>query len=275
MSPRMTQNRSGLVGVLLVAFAILAPYARSQEPLTPLPIPAATSAARADDVDQLVVKRCVLELGSYRDINGLLLIDEKANPTIANVGQLLLVGDFETSSVIADDLARVPVPVEKVSEREWLIKGKGRVFVLAILTGKTSELRRYEITIDSLKPGPGPDPVVPGPDPVTPDPVPTDAFDNIGQRVFGWAQGIPGARKAAPMYARASELLAADQTQTIDSVSLYLVAELSKLVEFEDLLSVRKNINADLQQRWAINPLPRDVLADYYKAISIGLGASQ
>lgn len=169
--------------VVILAF-LAAPTFAYAPPQDVQPVPVAATAAVAEDSDQISVRRCLVGVGDFSEVDGLLLVAEDATPSLANVGHLRLTGQFDTASVLADDTERNPVPVSKVSDREWLIKGSGHVVVVATLATREPfgiEQRRYSITIPSLNPDVEPDdpePIDP-PEPATPSP-----FDGDGIRVL-------------------------------------------------------------------------------------------
>jgi len=122
------------------------------------------------------------------------------------------------------------------------------------------------VTVEVGTPTPEPDPI--------PD-IPEDRFDNIGQRVAVWAAGISGNQQVAAVYAAHADMLRGDPSHSINSVGDSLVHALAALPEAAGFVDVRKNIAADLVQRWSLGGLGRVDLADYYSAIAIGLGGAQ
>lgn len=188
----MKRHRRGvvqmqLIPALLFAFVASSPLLCAPQDGLPVRVPVAESAAVASDSDQIGVRRCLVGVGDFQEVDGLLLVDKDAQPTLANVGHLTLTGQFDTASVLADDSNREPVPVSKVGDREWLIKGSGRVIVVATLATREPfgiEQRRYDITIPSLSVEPV-DPDIP--DPIVPEPSPPSApspFEGEGIRIL-------------------------------------------------------------------------------------------
>jgi len=108
-------------------------------------------------------------------------------------------------------------------------------------------------------------------DEVTPD-VPSDAFDNVGQRVAGWAKGLDGTEKAAKCYRDAVKTLR-EEKLTINSVNAKLLLDLADAVAYEEYRTVWDNINKDANTRWA--GITRFKLADYYDAIAAGLDGAK
>lgn len=216
--------------LILLTFLATPAIAYAPQESLPVPVPVAATAAVASDSDQISVRRCLVGVGDYQEVDGLLLVSKDATPTLANVGHLMLTGQFDTASVLADDANRDPVPVSKVSDREWLIKGSGRVIVVATLATREPfgiEQRRYDIDIKSLSPV---DPVVP--DPVVPEPVvpniEPDQFDNIGQRVAKLAAGLPERKAVADCYRKYAKQL--ELSVEAAQISSAMVTERSQIV---------------------------------------------
>lgn len=113
----------------------------------------------------------------------------------------------------------------------------------------------------------------PKPDPV-PD-IPLDRFDNLGQRVGQWSATVVDRKPIAAVYLAHAAMLRSDPSKTINDVSNSLVRSLVGLAGHDGLLDVRKNIQADLSQRWSRDQLGRIDLADYYSAVATGLGGVQ
>lgn len=123
-------------------------------------------------------------------------------------------------------------------------------------------------------PGPGPEPE-PEPEPQpTPD-VPDDQFDNLGQRVAKWAEGLPNRLEVASTYRVTAKLLRTDPQQTVNTAAAYLTDQQSKIPSIEQYNELKRNTSADLQQRWGNAPLSKGVLADWMDAVATGLEAGQ
>jgi hypothetical protein len=179
----------------LILASLLAVPCRSQESL-PTPAPTlpqsvlvqSTESLTLGDSDQFTVKRALTGLGSYKQVGGILLIDTDAVPAVANVGYLKLSGKFSTASIMADDFSRNPIATEKVSDSEWLVKGSGRVLIVATVITENPlaiEQRRFDVVIPALKPDPKPEPdVEPKPDEPKPHPVTPSPFSGDGVRVL-------------------------------------------------------------------------------------------
>lgn len=259
--------RSVLAFALIVSSA--AAYAPPQESL-PVPVPVASTAAVASDSDQIGVRRCLIGVGEYQDVNGLILVSEDATPKLANVGHLTLTGQFDTASVLADDEGRNPVPVAKVSDREWIIKGSGRVIVVATLATREPfgiEQRRFDINIPSLSPV---DPVPPEPiDPVDPTVVPPDRFDNIGQRVAAIAGGLPEKQAVAACYNKYADKL--ELSVEAAQISSAMVAERAQIVSSnsEAWKPVLALIANDFNMRRP--DMLRSDVVDHWRAVAKGL----
>lgn len=169
---------------LLASFLAVPCHAQESLPQS-ISIPAA-SVAELSDSDQFTVKRALTGLGSYKQVGGILLIDSDATPAVANVGYLKLSGKFSTASIMVDDFSRNPIATEKVSDSEWLVKGSGRVLIVATVITENPlaiEQRRFDVMIPALKPDPKPD-VDPEPDEPLPPPVTPSPFIGEGIRVL-------------------------------------------------------------------------------------------
>jgi len=166
-----------------------------------LPIPLTSSIVR-EEIPGFQVKKAIINVGSFIQVDGLLLLDAASKPEMANIGFLQLPGKFDASTIIAEDMQRNQVQVTKVNEQEWLIKGTGRIVIAATLGTKepfTLESKRYDVFIPSL----GPDKPIPEPDEPDPKPnptVPEDRFGNIGQRVSAMATALSLKKEVAANY---------------------------------------------------------------------------
>ena len=198
--------------ITLALLAFCSATAIAQESL---PIPLTSSIVR-EEIPGFQVKKALLNVGSFVEVDGLLLLDGASKPEMANIGFLTLPGKFDASTIIAEDMQRNQVSVTKVTEQEWLIKGTGRIIVAATLGTKepfTLESKRYDVFIPALGPdGPKPepdkpvDPDKPEPKPPTPN-VPEDRFGNIGQRVAALAGNLPLKKEVAANYRQFAESL--------------------------------------------------------------------
>lgn len=198
----------------LALLAISAVVASPTQEAIPLPEAEVVRIVQDDivPVEPFTVQKAIVGVGKFTDVDGLLLLNEDAKPTLANVGVLRLPGQFDAASVIAEDVQRKQVPAKKVSEREWLILGTGQVIVYATLGTKepfTLTTQRYDVSIPSLKPEPPPKPDPDKPvDPDKPTPtVPEDRFDNIGRRVSAAASGLALRKEVAANYRQFAEQL--------------------------------------------------------------------
>lgn len=222
---------------LLAIFAFVG-TATTQDTL-PLPV---AEVIRNDDpvVAPFQVKKAIVNVGKFVEVDGVLLLDETASPELANVGVLQLAGTFDAASVIAEDMQRKQVPAKKVTEREWLILGSGQIIVYATLGTKepfTLTTKRYDVFVPSLKPEPPkPDPDKPV-DPDKPAPtVPEDRFDNLGQRIATLAASLPLKKEVAANYRQFAE-------QLKGSIE---VAEMSRA-----MVAKRDEILKDVRAEWS------------------------
>lgn len=223
----------------------------------------------ADDGDEVTVRKALVGLGDYQAVGGMLLVAEDAEPKLTNVGHIKLAGAFDTASLIADDTNRELVPVQKISDAEWLIIGHGRVIVVATLATREPfgiEQRRFDFTIG--KPAPV-DPVEPEPvDPPSPM-VPEDRFDNIGQRIAAVASGLKFKKEVAANYRlHADKLVESVEASEISQRMVAARAEIIKDVagEWRPVLDLIKD---DFAPR--VPDMLRNDVVDYWRAAANGL----
>lgn len=213
-------------------------------------------------------------------VDGIILTDKSAKPKLKAVGYLLLEAKGKKIAISAKDKDHNRVKVKTLSVKdgmhEFLVLGSGKINIDAFIVDWESQEIDFQfftlnIVDEDVKPEPEPD--KPDPDkPDEPDPtIPDDDFDNLGQRVYIWSKGLEKRKEAAEIYKQSADMLKGDPTRTIDDVANYMVKSLKEKIDYEAYASLRANVNADLQQRWSIAPLPRGVLADYYMAIHNGL----
>lgn len=197
-----------------IALALLALCSATTFAQETLPIPLTSSIVR-EEIPGFQVKKAIINVGKFEEVDGLLLLDAASKPEMANIGYLQLPGKFDASTIIAEDMQRNQVQVTKVTEQEWLIKGTGRIIIAATLGTKepfTLESKRYDVFIPALGPDkPIPDPDKPvDPDKPTPNPnpvVPEDRFGNLGQRVSAAAANLPLKKEVADNYRQFAEQL--------------------------------------------------------------------
>lgn len=135
--------------------------------------------------------------------------------------------------------------------------------------GFQSEMQLLEIGTDPDNPDPEPEPDDPTPDPTVPD----DVFDNLGQRVAGWAAGLPKRKEVGAIYRAVADQLDAAQIVTINDAAEKMRAERDKILTPDELSKwnvVGDKLKEDLTKRW---PLTRGEFAEYYRAIATGLGS--
>lgn len=195
------------IAVVLLALSAATSFAQETQPI-PL-----TSSIVREEIPGFEVKKAIINVGSFMEVDGMLLLDAASKPEMANIGFLQLPGKFDASTIIAEDMQRNQVAVTKVSEQEWLIKGTGRIIIAATLGTKepfTLESKRYDVFIPALAPEPKPDdpvdpdePDEPGPDPSVPD----DRFGNLGQQVNKLASNLPLRKEVASNYRQFAEQL--------------------------------------------------------------------
>lgn len=159
-----------------------------------------------------------------------------------------------------------PVELQAMADGSYLLVGEGRYSLTATFENPTIN-KRFSVELGPPKPPPEP----PKPDVV----VPPDAFDNIGQRVAGWAKGLPRTREVAALYSALATDLAENEKLTINQAIDKMVVARSKLLKPDELKAYQPlidNLNADLKGRW---PMMALVAADYFTAISLGLAGAK
>lgn len=165
------------------------------------------------------------------------------------------------------DLVKMDETVEAdKTTTNYLLVGEGSYRLVAYFADPPA-VKRLKIDLGPPKPPPKPEPEpLPKPD------VPPDAFGNIGQRVAGWAAGMPKKPEVAGLYKACADRLESDPGTTINSAIDRMVADRNKLLTVEEQTQYNSkvigNINADMKARW---PMQQLVLANYFQAIAAGL----
>lgn len=172
------------------------------------------------------------------------------------------------------DLYAESVPSLEIAELQplpdgtSLLVGEGRYRITAFFENP-SAVKRLSVELGPPKP---PDPK---PDPKPDVVVPPDAFENIGQRVAGWAKGLPMTREVALLYSALATDLKENEKLTINQAIDKMVAARKQLLKPEELAIYQPlidKLNADLKGRW---PMMALVAADYFTAISLGLAGAK
>lgn len=155
-----------------------------------------------------------------------------------------------------------PVELQSLEDGSYLLVGEGRYSLTATFENPVAN-KRFSVELG---------PPMPPPEPPKPDvPVPTDAFDNIGQRVAGWAKGLPRKAEVAALYSALAKDLKENEKLTINQAIDKMVEARKKLLGDDLKLyqpALIDNLNADLKGRW---PMMSLVAADYFSAIAAGL----
>lgn len=231
------------------------------------------------------VKTVVLNADQFKKVGNVLVIPDDGKIRVQNVAMVIYSGvDGYKLTVSASDINRVPVPVEKAAPNTYIVKASGEAWVdlLGINWDKQDLVsKQTKIKVPPL-PSPTPDDddddVTPTPDddddnPAPPDPnVPTDQFDNIGQRVNGWALGLPGRRQTAAVFRWAADELVNNLTRTQNEVGEEYAQRLKDLPDFNDYIEFHGKVKEDFTTRW---PMNRVLQAEYFNAIATGLEAGQ
>jgi hypothetical protein len=257
-------------------------------PLALLAAAMMTAPAVAQIKSTVEVRYAIAGITDYVAVGRHILVPQGTTPRTVAVGYVeldVVEADGVSISVKASDAKRVRVPVERVPADQvpdrdgpvFLVFGQGRLWLEVFIVdfnNRTTTIDETEIHVpDGPAPPPPPDDDDDDPDPPpTPD-VPPDAFENIGQRVAVWANGLPDRPAVAPVWRTAARMLREDPTKTVNDASAYIVAEMRKVTNYDAWGPLRANVNADLQTRWAATPMARGVLADYFDAVANGIGA--
>lgn len=245
------------------------PPAPAPDDPDPAPDPVPVPAVQAD-----VGLRYVVEgLGNARQVGGYLVVQQDSNPYVTAVGMLTVEAAGRNIAAKARSSDGKPVEMPLVEQADdvytYLIFGKGPTYVDAItVVRQTGAIAWDTFTLDIVDPREPDEPDNPDPGPA-PD-VPGDDFDNLGQRVAVWAKGLPSNAAWAAAYNEAATALDTDPTRTINQISEALVAKLKADPNYNKYSKPTANINADLQERWAVGPMAAGVLADYYLAVAAG-----
>lgn len=172
------------------------------------------------------------------------------------------------------DLYAEAIPSLEIAELQSLpdgtalLVGEGRFRVTAFFENP-SAVKRLTVELGPPAP-PEPDPEPPKPDVV----VPADPFDNIGQRVAGWAKGLPKTREVALLYVNCAEEMVGS-TKTINACIETMVKARTELLKPEELKLYQPlidQLNADLKKRW---PMAAMTCASYFNAIAAGLAGAK
>jgi hypothetical protein len=218
----------------------------------------------AADLEVIVTKQQAISgAEDARKVGSVILIPTTSTISAEEVATLKVETKARYVFVDAEDASEEFIDVPKIGDNEYLLKGTGKfkVTVNAFDEQHGFSRRRLRIELGRIEPPKPPEP------PPTPTPeVPSDAFDNIGQRVANWAKGLPSNKQMAAAYRKCQPLLT-ESNQTINEITVFLLAELDKVPSIDRYAEVRANINADLRQRTG---MPRGVLADYYSALAAG-----
>jgi hypothetical protein len=180
---------------------------------------------------------------------------------------------FEAMKSLTEYATLIPLPdrvLEGVTTKRFLLTGEG--FFVFKATSRTDDLdRSIEITIGKPEPIP-PLPIPPGPDP-QPN-VPKDDFDNIGQRVAGWASGLPKTKEVSAVYAKYAKELRTNPAMQITQAFSQASAERIALLGADSTRynDVTDKINADIKARGAMS---KGVVADYFTALAAGYAGAK
>ena len=177
-----------------------------------------------------------------------------------------------------EDGGKVATSYREVEPGKYIVDEGGKhwveVTVFEIIDGKPklqSEEASFEVGF-TPEPDPEPDdPDVPDPPGPTPD-VGPDEFDNIGQRVAGWTEGLPSNLSVGVIYKNYATLLRIDP-RSIKQLNDLKNDELKQVTEYSQYGKMIENINADLLSRigdWGDGQ--KYYLANYWEAIARGLG---
>lgn len=220
-------------------------------------------------------------LEGVQQIGDYLIVDGKSKPKFEPVGLIDVKTDAANVIVKASDAQRRMLPTTKVGEHTYLIAAQGQVWVRVVCIDFAKNIYTDEETEFLIGPAPAPPgPVPPGPTPPGPTPpspdVPTDAFDNLGQRVAQWTAGLPNNQQLGSIYLKYANMLRGPEgvNLTVTEAAAKLKAEISALPGYtSQYATFTQNLNADLTKRWSTAPFSKGMLGDYWAAVAAGLGA--
>jgi hypothetical protein len=216
------------------------------------------------------VEDAIIGLKEPQLVGGVVLSKDSSKASVTKVGLVVVNTLAENITVEASNEKRERVEVIALGDKQYLIRGTGKVWVDVLAIDFKQNIFAKETKIMELAGPKPPEPPKP-PQPDTPDvpDVPGDKFNNIGQRAAAITKGLANNAKLAAICKEASKQLGSNPAWTINSASDYVVTELKKvdLTGYQAFLDL---VNSDIKSRW---PITRGVAVDYWAAIATGLGA--
>lgn len=260
-----------------LAFSVISSASSGQELISPVENVKYIAIVRADDQIDVARKFLVEGVEQLEDASGYWLSNTRPVVKISDVALVKIPVDDGLTIVDLEvfDSAKQQIDVCDVTSDEksatFIIKGAGKVQAKSILGGLVGgklvwKKRTFDIDLGGV-PEPPPKP----PEPPTP-PVPDDPFGNIGKRVAVWSANLPKRKELSAVYAQGAEKLLKELAATNNTVAAEIVSQREAILgadrpSWDNFIS---NLNADLKSRGSMT---KGVLADYLKAVSLGLGA--
>lgn len=215
----------------------------------------------------------VTGLKGSRLVGDYIVVDKESSPKLESVAVVKVKTEANNVIVKVSNKERNTVPVARIDDSTYVVIGGGKLWIRCvcidfqknIYTDEEAVVELGNVVPEPLPPNPGPGPT-PAPD------VPPDAWDNIGQRVAQWTQGLPSNKELGAVYLKHAKALKTDPSVTVNDVSALLTADLVKVPNYSQYGTFSANLNEDLKKRWNNSPMSRGVLADYWTAIALGLG---
>jgi hypothetical protein len=233
---------------------------------------ASCAIAQISTIDATVEKaKAITGIASPRVVGDVILVDEDAKPVVSSVAILRVSTKAKFVKIKARRSLFDLGVVTKIGENEWMLVGSGRYAVEITTFDPLVGIDETVVEVVLGDPEPEPEPPAPEPDVPTPGPVPPDAFNNIGQRVAKVTAGLPKRVEVAGVYRFGAKQLREEPLTTVNSAFDRVFAERAALLggDFEKYKPFVDLIGTDIKQRW---PMSRGVVADYFDAVSVGLG---
>ena len=212
-------------------------------------------------------------LNGSKLVGDYIVVEKDSLPKLESVAVIKVRTEATNIIVKATNKDRNTIPVAKVDDTTYVVIGSGKLWVRCVCIDFAKNIYQDDEAVIELG-APAPEPVPPKPDVPTPTPdnVPSDAFDNIGQRVAQWTKGLPSNKEVGQVYQKYASLLKSSPAATVNDASSMLTGELVKVPQYQAYATFSSNVNEDLKRRWTNSPMSKGVLADYWLAIALGLG---
>ena len=223
---------------------------------------------------EVTKQTALLNLQGVTALGDIVLADDVSKLEIREVARVKVNSDASTIIVEASTADRGILPLVTYDANNYTVVGTGKIWISVLCLDFDKKLFFKEtktVELGKVTPPTPPEP----PKPPVPD-VPADSFDNIGQRVAEWAKGKSSNLELSKCFRESSDNLKSAQPEQL---SLTITDQVNKLNErlknvagYGSYKEFIDGYNVDLQKRW---PMSRGVLADYFKAVSIGFNPAQ